>query len=170
MKNLLTGMLISKKKHPEGNFIFKEDIQKTVRVMKATSLFLLLGIYGASASTYAQTARLNVEAQGEQISEVLKDIEEQSEYTFVYDVNELDLNRRVSISAQDASVNEVLDKLFSGAKIKYVVTDRHIALYAVTDKVQQNSDKKTITGTVVDKQGRCLLLSAGALTAGLGCI
>lgn len=153
MKNLLTGMLISKKKHPEGNFIFKEDIQKTVRVMKATSLFLLLGIYGASASTYAQTARLNVEAQGEQISEVLKDIEEQSEYTFVYDVNELDLNRRVSISAQDASVNEVLDKLFSGAKIKYVVTDRHIALYAVTDKVQQNSDKKTITGTVVDKDG-----------------
>ena len=153
MKNLLTGMLIQQKKHPAEPIFLQEELQKTIRVMKATSLFLLLGICGASATTYAQTARLNVEAQGEQISEVLKDIEEQSEYTFVYNINELDLDRHVSISAKNASINEVLNQLFAGAKVKYVVTDRHIALYAVNPNEKAQQDKKIITGTIVDPNG-----------------
>ena len=153
MKNLLTGMLIQQKKHPAEPIFLQEELHKTIRVMKATSLFLLLGICGASATTYAQTARLNVEAQGEQISEVLKDIEEQSEYTFVYNINELDLDRHVSISAKNASINEVLNQLFAGAKVKYVVTDRHIALYAVNPNEKAQQDKKIITGTIVDPNG-----------------
>mgnify|MGYP000405820963 CR=1 FL=1 len=46
------------------------------------------------ASTYAQTATLNVSAKNETLEKVLKQIEKQSEFLFFYNLEEINKNRK----------------------------------------------------------------------------
>ncbi|MCD7850374.1 MAG: carboxypeptidase-like regulatory domain-containing protein [Parabacteroides sp.] len=85
------------------------------------------------------------------ISQVIKEIEKQSEFIFVYNVNDINLNKRVSVKFKDRSINEVLEVLFNNNALGYRITDRHIALY-VKDMVQQQASQK-ISGIISDVNG-----------------
>lgn len=102
------------------------------------------------ATSYSQTAKLTLDVKNETISQIIEKIEKQSEYTFVYNVNEVDLNKRVDISAQNVSLEYILDKIFANQSVDYVLTDRHVALYHRQSQLQKGT---LISGTVVDKEG-----------------
>lgn len=122
--------------------------------MKITLVFLFLSIWGATAVSYSQTTRLTLDARNETISQVIKKIEQQSEYTFVYNVNEVDLNQKVNVSVQNALVKEVLDKMFHSESVNYVITDRHVALFSVKEQLQKGNK---ITGIVTDQNGEPII-------------
>ena len=132
-------MLSEEKKHPENIFFFQTNLRKAVIIMKFTLLFFFVSVWGAVASSYAQSTKLTLEVKNEPIAQVIEKIEQQSKYTFVYNVDEVDLNRKVSISAQDAFIKEVLDNIFAGQPIEFVIKERHVALY---HKLQQKIFEK----------------------------
>ena len=49
------------------------------------------------------------------------EIEKQTDYLFVYNVNEVNLKRNVKVNAQNKSVAEVLNKVFEGTDIYYAM-------------------------------------------------
>lgn len=118
--------------------------------MKLTLMFLFMGIWSATATSYSQTARLTLQVKNGTISEVIKEIEKQSEYTFVYNINEVDLNKTVSVSAKDRLITDVLEKLFDDNSFGYRISDRHIALYRKNGQQQQDF---VTTGVVMDENG-----------------
>ena len=136
--------------HPDRSFVSSHGIQKAVIVMKLTLMFLFMGIWGATATSYSQTARLTLQVKNGTISEVIKEIEKQSEYTFVYNINEVDLSKTVSVSAKDRLITDVLEKLFDDNSFGYRISDRHIALYRKNGQQQQGF---VTTGVVMDENG-----------------
>ena len=125
--------------------------------MKLSALFLLSSVGLAHATgTYAQEARISLDAKNETVQEVLKEIEEESGFSFFYNNRHVDLNRRVSISVDDADIFKVLDTVFTGTDVVYQVSDNKIVLTLkqtgshAADATQQ---EKKITGTVVDAAG-----------------
>ena len=76
---------------------------------------------------YAQTAMVSVEPQNVP-REVLKDIEKQSDFDFFYNNNQIDLNRRVSVSSRNSDIFNVLDQMFAGTNVSYSVLDKSIIL------------------------------------------
>lgn len=118
--------------------------------MKLTLMFLFMGIWGATATSYSQTARLTLQVKNGTISEVIKEIEKQSEYTFVYNINEVDLNKTVSVSAKNKLITEILERLFNDNSLGYKISDRHIALYKKNGLQQQSF---VVSGVVTDESG-----------------
>lgn len=122
--------------------------------MKFTLMFLAMSIWGATATSYSQTARLTLQVKNGTISEVIKEIEKQSEYTFVYNINEVDLNKTVSVSAKNRLITEILEKLFNDNSLGYKISDRHIALYKKNSPQQQNF---LVNGVVTDENGEPII-------------
>lgn len=123
--------------------------------MKLFVLFFICSLGLAYASdSYAQTAIVNVEVQNKTVREVLKEIENQSEFGFFFSNKHIDLNRRVSVTSRNSDIFKVLEKVFEGTNVKYSVLDKKIVLTTKAENVpavQQTTFK--ITGKVVDETG-----------------
>lgn len=132
-------------------FIPGTNFQKPVMIMRFTMLFFFMSIWGAMATSYSQTTKLSLNVKNKAISQVIKEIEEQSEFTFVYNVNEVNLDKKISLKFQNKSILDVLENLFDDNSLGYKITDRHIALYKKNRDQQQGPEK--ITGTITDDNG-----------------
>lgn len=125
-----------------------------LKITKLALLFLFVCIWEATASlSYSQVTKLNLEVNGT-ILQVLKSIENQSEFTFVYKLDEVNLNENVSVDMKNKSINEVLDALLRDKSLGYRITDRHIVLFKKEEvKQQAQQDNTLVTGTIVDDFG-----------------
>lgn len=126
--------------------------------MRFVAMFLLLGNLQLSASeVYSQTATLSLNMANATIKEVIANIEKQGNFYFTYNLNQVNVNQKVSIQAKDKSIDEVLSELFDNQGIAYKLEDNHIALYKPTAKatatkaVQQK--RMTVKGVVLDENG-----------------
>ena len=137
----------------------EQIVQQIPRSMKLSvlALFCSAGI-AWSAESYAQEAKVSLHANNETVESVLKSIENQSEFSFFYNVHHVDLDRRVSLSADQSDVFYVLGQLFEGTDVTYKVLDRKIILTKadVKEKAPQQNGR-TVTGKVVDKNGEPII-------------
>ena len=73
------------------------NLKRTIKIMKLTVLMLVVCLSQMVAATYAQTTKLSVSVKNETLEHVLKQIEEQSEFLFFYNLEEINKNERISI-------------------------------------------------------------------------
>ena len=127
---------------------------KLGRAMKLTSIALFVFSTGVWASVHSQNMRVNIHLNNTKTQTVLEEIEKQTDYLFIYNTKEVDLNREVSISAQDETVSKVLSTIFDGTNISYAMEGSNIMLMEKpsTESIPQQ-DTRQITGTVVDAAG-----------------
>lgn len=120
--------------------------------MKLTLLLTVLTLVNAAGSVYSQSKGLTLSLKNATLQEVFNKIEDQSKFKFFYQNEQIDVNRLVSVNVDGAKVEDVLDKLFANANVKYRVLEDNLVLLTA-DKLQQNK----VTGTVVSaKDGQPL--------------
>ncbi len=134
------------------------NLKRTIKIMKLTLVMLLVCLSSVVASTYAQTATVNVSAKNATLESVLKQIEKQSEFLFFYNLEEINKNEKISINKKNANIQEVLDAIAAKTGLKYTIKDRHIVLTSddetksVSSVAVVNQTRK-VTGTVNDAFG-----------------
>jgi TonB-dependent SusC/RagA subfamily outer membrane receptor len=131
-------------------------LKKLIRIMKLTTFLILLSIGCVFAGkTYSQTKLLNLMVDNATVKEVLSEIEDQSEFYFMYSGKLIDVDREVSVSIENKKIDEVLNLLFASTDVKYVVKDRFIVLTKEGNDNEFTSalQQKSITGTVTDENG-----------------
>lgn len=113
--------------------------------------------YTVAAS--AQIISLNI-TKGT-ITEVFKAIEDQSEYKFFYNDNQINLNKRVDVNIHEESIEQVLNNVFRGTDITYKIVKNHVVLTNKTMKDTElpstNQNRKRLTGQVVGQDGEPLI-------------
>lgn len=117
---------------------------------------IILAVFASSlfaGNVKSQVAKVNISIRNASIIEVIKAIEGQTDYLFVYDKNKVDLSRKVDINAQGKSVADVLSILFSNTNVSFATEGNNIMLM-LKDDVQQR--KITIQGKVDDVSGNPL--------------
>lgn len=117
------------------------------------SVFLLICSIGLAQATgsYAQKATVSLEMRNQTVKEVLDEIEEQSDFSFFFNIKHVDLDRRVSVVAKKSDIFKVLETVFAGTNVRYSVVDKKIILSTekpVASVTQQK--ERTITGVVKD--------------------
>lgn len=153
MNKHLIRVLQSSKKALLGINIPQKTHSRIFIVMRFSFLFFFISIWGATAaSSYSQVTKLNLDINGT-VLEALKAIEGQSEFTFVYKLNEVNLNEKVSIDLENKTIAEVLDVLLRNKSLGYKITDRHIVLFKKEEVKQQSQPTTIVTGTIVDDFG-----------------
>lgn len=139
--------------------------QKLLRIMKLTMLFLILGLLQVSASVYSQSTKFSINSQNSKIRDILRDIEDQSNFRFFYQNEQIDVDRVVDLNVSDYTVEEILDILFSNGQIKYTVLEDNLILLASEQRSgsikrvingKDGQQQNTVVGTVVDKGGQSL--------------
>lgn len=119
------------------------------------SVFLLLCSIGLAQATdsYAQKATVNLEMRNQTVKEVLDEIEEQSDFSFFFNIKHVDLHRRVSVVAKKSDIFKVLETVFAGTDVRYSVVDRKIILSTEKQEIQQINQDKKVTGVIKDQNG-----------------
>ncbi|MEL7588727.1 MAG: TonB-dependent receptor [Prolixibacteraceae bacterium] len=126
--------------------------------MRLTLFLLFLSITQVFAiKTYSQSARLSLNLKNSTIKDVLYDIENQSEYYFLFNSKLVDVNRKVDIAASNESIEQILGKLFKGQDVEFTVMDRQIVIQPAPDISQGVvRQQKSVSGMVTDSSGEPL--------------
>ncbi|SHI53753.1 TonB-linked outer membrane protein, SusC/RagA family [Tangfeifania diversioriginum] len=133
--------------------------KKWGRIMRLTFLFMVGCMLTVSANTYSQTARLDINLTNRTITEIMEFVEDNSEFVFLYKNEDLDMNKKMDIQLQNASIFEILDAILKEQPVAYDVYERQIILrekdktVSVSQSVQQ---QRSVTGVVTDVSGQPL--------------
>lgn len=139
-------------------------LEKLVFKMKLTVLFFFLGLMALSASTYSQITRLSLDLKEATLLEVFEKIEAQSEFVFIYKSGTVDLNRKVSLKTEDATVDVILNEALKNSGVKYEISDKQIILTKdrsipesrqelVQTELNQQPQRRELRGSVRDLKG-----------------
>ncbi len=143
------------KKKSLTSFPLEESVKALWRIMKLTVLISLCFVVTAVASSYSQTARLNLKLTNVSVKDVLSKVEAESDFVFLYNIKELDENRKVSLDFENATINEILDAVLKDQNLKYDIYDRQIIISAGAPGgvVQKGVQQKNISGKVTNIAG-----------------
>jgi TonB-linked SusC/RagA family outer membrane protein len=123
--------------------------RKKLLIMRNAVLLLLISAFQVFATgSYSQTAQLSLKMKDATIKDVLAEIENQSEFYFLYNSELIDVTRKVDISVKNEKVNDILSRLFSDNEVNVSISDRHIVLTPVTEK--SVAQQKSVSGKVTD--------------------
>lgn len=136
---------------------YRRTLKEIPLAMKLLSMLLFCSVGLAyAADGYAQKNSISLHVKNSTVEEVLHVIERESGFSFFVNSKNLNLNRKVSISASDENIFSILGQVFEGTNVEYKVLDNHIVLTAKESKVAQ-AKLKTVKGTVKDKAGEPLI-------------
>ena len=124
--------------------------------LTALALFIFVGTAFATES-YSQVIKVTVVADKISTGKVINEIEKQTDYLFVYNVNEVNLQRTIQVNAENKSVAEVLNKVFEGTNIYYAMEGKNIMLMSRTKENQSANQTNKVTGVVKDTNGETII-------------
>ena len=122
--------------------------------MKITFVVILISVVQVFAGeAYSQNARISLKKENSSIEEVLKSIEDQSTFYFLYNGKLIDVTRKVNVDVTDEKIDKTLDILFRGTNVSYEIRDRQIVLSAALPSGYQAQQELSVKGTVKNASG-----------------
>lgn len=129
---------------------------KLFRIMRLACFLIVLSIVQVLAgNAYSQNTKLSLNLKNTSVKSVLQQIEDQSQFFFIYDAAVVDVDKKVDIVVDNEVITKILDELFEGSGIVYKVNNRQIAL--TTNSMQSFSQQvHSVSGKVTDSTGASL--------------
>ncbi|MGV8091597.1 MAG: TonB-dependent receptor [Mangrovibacterium sp.] len=146
--------------------------------MKLTTCLIFAIVLSVNATGYSQATRLNLVLHNGTLIDALTQIENQSDFSFYYNKEEVGQIQGVSVQIKGESIQAVLDHLLANTGFEYRMIDRYIVVKkrddasfsgvagqhrAISGKVTDSSDtplpgvtvvvKGTTQGTITDADG-----------------
>ena len=144
--------------------MIKNLLDHVIRRGGLLCLFLCLWTGGslfAEGAQSTQNAGISLNVKDKPLKDVLRQIETESGYIFLYNDNSIDFDRKVSIEIRNASLETVLHRILD-KKTGFEISDRQVVLYTIKEEkkapaVSVQPVRKTVSGTVRDIDGNPLV-------------
>ncbi|MDR2970282.1 MAG: TonB-dependent receptor [Tannerellaceae bacterium] len=144
------------KKNHEKRKNFSNSLQKVISIF-ILSLFLLGGTCSEIfADSPRQITGINLNLKNVTLKNAIEVVKEQTDYSFLIDAKDVDLNKTISVNVSDKSIEEIIDILFKGQPVKYEIKDKHIIIGSLVNASKgenTRADDKRITGVVSNETG-----------------
>jgi len=145
---------------------------KTFLSMRLTFyVMLLVVIQGFAVDSYSQATKLNLKFKNYSVREILSQIEDDSEFYFLYNSKIVDVERKVNLNIKNKKVDDILDILFEDTNVDYTIIDRQIVLSGegtINLKSVLQQQQSQVSGTVTDESNLPLpgvtIIAKGTLT------
>ena len=122
----------------------------------------LLCTFCITSNVLAQDKTATVNVKDVTVKELLKAIETGSTYTFAYVDTDIDLTKKVTISATNKDIETIIKEVLPGVNVEF--KDQKILLSNKTatsgksaQKVAKPETPRTVTGRVIDKNGQPII-------------
>ena len=117
------------KKKLKGEGAFWQGFVKILFIMRIALIMILFSSKMVfSSGSYAQNLKFSLHFSDTKVRDVLKAVENQSEFIFFYQDQYVDLDRKVNLDINDKGIEEVMTQLFSGTANTYTIRDRQIII------------------------------------------
>jgi len=130
-------------------------LKKLLRIMKLTTVLILVLTMQISATVYSQSTKFSMDFRGKTVREVMNLIENQSRFRFFFNEDFKLIDEKVDLNVKDVSVEAILDQMFLNSDISYKVLTNDLIVLTVGQN--QNpmpvGQGKTVKGKVVDNSG-----------------
>jgi len=131
-------------------FSNKKSLFHFLLFMKLVIIFLFIGVFTLYADpAHSQSQRISLDCSNKKISDILNEIEKQTDYLFFYNHKEIKSENKASVNVSNMPVSQVLDKLFKDTDVKYAMLDNHIVL---STNISEGNAMKTQTAQQQDIQ------------------
>ena len=133
---------------------------KTWRIMRLSVFFLcVMAAQTWALDSYSQVTRLSLNLKDTRVIDILGEIEEKTEFFFLFNQKLVDVERKVDIEVRNRKIDDVLNELFAGTNVNYLVMNRQIVLTTAqpgSEEYRQQTaalQQGQITGRVTDRTG-----------------
>ena len=147
------------KKKCESNVSWLRNVKSLLLVMKLTFFLFFVFTLSSVADTYSQNTKLDLALSEVTIEHVLLEIENNSNFIFIYESGTIDKTLKRSISVKGKTIDVILSQLLEGTGVQYKIDDRQILLYKDDIDVKSEQEKEeqakvvTISGKVTEVSG-----------------
>ena len=121
----------------------------------------LILTFAALMLSIGASAQVNLSLKDVKVSDAITALNRAYGYSVSVNSGDVDLNKVISVNASGASITDVLDQIFAGQQVTYIIDGKSISV--------SKSDPKTkpaqLTGVVLDENGETLM-GAGILIKG----
>lgn len=125
-------------------------------------LFMLM--FGVGLYAHASESKVSIDVNVVALENVLKSIEQQTTYRFIYSKETIDVNVPVTLKVKGEALTTVLDKLFAKLDISYAFDKKQIILNKKSasqslplNQQVSKGNKIKVVGTVTDSKGEPLI-------------
>lgn len=138
-----------------------------------TQLFLIGAIGLIPVSAFAQAYQVTMKKSNAPLSSVIAELEKDSGYTFFYNDDQINLNKKISIDVTGASLETVLNQLFKNTDYSYRIVNNQIVISKTSGSsrdtmggnTSQQQKSVTVKGIVKDAHGEPVI-GASVVEAG----
>lgn len=133
-----------------------ENLRTLIKIWKTMRLslfFVLLFVAQSWAiDSYSQQTRLTIDMSNVKVIDVLNEIENKTEFFFLFNQKLVNVDRVVDIKVNQEKVEEILFQLFDQTNVSYTIMDRQILLSTLNNQVKSQQNRQ-VSGIVMDESG-----------------
>lgn len=151
------------KKSQNDEAWYAHALFKSLRIMRLTlGLLLILVAQTWATKSYSQKTVLNLNMKNANLIQVLSEIENQTDYYFLFNYEQIQSDRKIDINLSDSDIHETLNVLLNGSNLTYTIKDRQIVIARGESTSPERTgsqvvqQQKTVSGKVTDAQGQPL--------------
>src|SRR5690606_14269280 len=138
--------------------------QKLLRTMKLSFLFLFACFLQVSATVYSQNTKFTFDVKNKRVLDILRDIEDQSEFRFFYQREQVNVERKIDLDITDQTVENILAGIFSNENVEFQVRHDNLILlkpagmtFGTLEFLAKNGQQqRTVAGKVTDTNNQPL--------------
>lgn len=125
--------------------------------LKLLTLFIMIALLSLPA--LAQDSKIKLSFKNTSLKEVLREVEKQVDYTFLYNDVKIDVNQKIDIQIETDQISVVMNEILKGTDINYVIKEKQIVLSSLElldDNGTQTKKKKIVKGVVSSESGETI--------------
>ena len=128
-----------------GNWIKNNRVGRILLVLLALTVF-------SPAYAVADDVKVSLSLQQVDLPTILKEIKNQTGYDFMYNAQEINVSKKISVNLHNVSLDSALHACLSPYNLTYKMQNKIIVLQKI-EQVNTAVAQSTITGLVRDEQG-----------------
>ncbi|MEL7585880.1 MAG: TonB-dependent receptor [Prolixibacteraceae bacterium] len=129
--------------------------------MKLITIFILAGFLQVSANIYSQTANISLDIRQSSLKDVIKNIQNQTEFIFFYNPSDIQGIEVVNVELKKASLEETIDRCLKDTGLEYEIKHNAVILKRSLKQSSPRGSivpveepvKKKLTGVVTGNDG-----------------
>lgn len=132
--------------------------------MKLTVLLTIVSLFQIQANTYSQSKKITLDISNAPLETIIHKIEAASEFKFLLNRKDVDLNRKITIKVENKKIAVILSKLFENTDVTFEVLNKQIILSRkklnLTSPIQAlipdkllKAEQFQVAGVVTDQDG-----------------
>lgn len=137
-----------------------EGKQKVLLIMKLTWFLILALTINSTASVWSQSSKMDVKAVNSTLQELFLKIEDNSDYRFFYNNEDVDVSQRISVNVKNKTIGDILTEAFDDLPYSFKEVSNSLILIENTGKrskiVTPSEQQNRVTGKVTDRSGEPL--------------